>query len=137
MLIGEHTPFSKEERRAINNFCFKTNSVIYVNHLSNFQNSYSVNGNFLLLVSNCKEISEIKPDILITIGGQTGDYPFYLAFSNNMLDEIEHWRVCIEGDVVDTYDKLTRIYQGTIVDFFNSIKSECINHSYLESWKKI
>lgn len=135
VLIGEHTPFSQEEIRAIDHFCFKTNSVIYVNHLSNFQNDYSINGNFFLLVSNCKEINEIKPDILITIGGQSGDYPFYTAFSNNLLDEMEHWRVCVEGDVVDTYDKLTRIYQGTIIDFFDSVKSECINHSYFESWK--
>lgn len=135
LLIGEHLPFNSFERQAIDIFCQKTNSVVYVNHLSNFLNEYSVKGNLLLLISNTEEIDTIKPDILISIGGQTGDYPFYLAFSKNSLAEIEHWRLCEDGNVVDTYDKLTRIYQGSIVDFFNSVNSECDNHSFLKLWR--
>lgn len=135
LLVGEHTPFSNSEKEAINHFCNKTNTVVYVNHLSNFSNDYSVEGNLLLLTSNTEEIEVIKPDVIISIGGQTGDYPFYLAFSKNSLAEIEHWRLCEDGNVVDTYDKLTRIYQGSIVDFFNSVNSECDNHSFLKLWR--
>lgn len=136
IIIGEHLPFSNDEKNAIEKFCKKTNAVIYVNHLSNFSNDYSIEGNFLLLVSDLEEINEIKPDILISIGGQTGDYSFYLAFSKNSLMNIEHWRICTEGDVIDTYDKLTRIYQGCMIDFFNYVSSNCKENSYLEIWKK-
>lgn len=136
LLIGEHTPFTSSEKEAINYFCKKTNTVVYVNHLSNFSNDYSVEGNLLLLTSNIEDIEVIKPDIIISIGGQTGDYPFYLAFSKNSLTNIEHWRLSEDGNIVDTYDKLTRVYQGNTTDFFNSVNSVCGNHSFLELWKE-
>lgn len=136
LLIGEHIPFKDYEREAIDLFCERTNTVVYVNHLSNFSNAYSVEGNLLLLTSSLDEIDIIKPDIIISIGGQTGDYPFYLAFSKNSLTGIEHWRVCEDGKIVDTYDKLTRVYQGNITDFLNSVNSECKEHSFLKLWKQ-
>lgn len=136
LLVGEHTPFSNSEKEVINHFCNKTNTVVYVNHLSNFSNDYSVEGNLLLLTSNTEEIEVIKPDVIISIGGQTGDYPFYLAFSKNSLTGVEHWRLSEDGKVVDTYDKLTRVYQGNLTDFFNSVNSECKDHSFLKLWKE-
>lgn len=136
IVIGEHIPFLDKEIEAITTFCEKTNSVVYVNHLSNFSNDFSVEGNHLLLCSEEKEIKEIAPDILISIGGQTGDYPFYLSFSNNKLNGIEHWRVCEDGNVVDTYDKLTRVYQGSILEFFASVNSSCESHTYYSIWKE-
>lgn len=136
VLIGEHLPFSEDEKKALEYFSENTNSVIYVNHLSNYSSHYTVEGNLLLLTSNSDEIESIKPDVLITIGGQSGDYPFYLAFSRNTLHDIEHWRICEDGAVVDTYDKLTRIYQGSLVKFFNNINSKCIDHSYYNEWKQ-
>lgn len=136
ILIGEHLPFSKVEKDAIEHFSENTNSVIYANHLSNFSSKYTVAGNLMLLTSNLKEITDIKPDVLISIGGQSGDYPFFLAFSRNDLNGIEHWRICDDGAVVDTYDKLTRIYQGSSVEFFNNVNSECSNHSYFNNWVK-
>lgn len=136
LLIGEHIPFRDFEREAINFFCQKTNTVVYVNHLSNFSNDYSVEGNLFLLTSNTEEIEIIKPDILISIGGQTGDYPFYLALSKNVITGIEHWRLCDDGNVVDTYDKLTRVYQGNVTDFFNSVNSECEDHTFFNLWKQ-
>lgn len=135
LVIGEHIPFSDREKSAIDQFCNKTNTVVYVNHLSNFINEYSIEGNFLLLVSEIKELDSIKPDIIVSIGGQPGDYPFYLTFSQNTLSNVEHWRICDDGKVVDTYDKLTRIYQGNVLEFFNSVVSECKEHSYLREWK--
>lgn len=85
LLIGEHLPFTDEEKEAINSFCNRTNSVVYTNHLSNFENTYSVEANFMLLTASSEEIKNIEPDILISIGGQTGDYPFFLTFSKNSL----------------------------------------------------
>lgn len=135
VLIGEHCPFSDEEKAALDLFCENTNSVVYINHLSNFYNNYSVEANLLLSTINENELREIRPDVIISIGGQTGDYPFYLAFSKNSIGNIEHWRICEDGEIVDTYDKLTRVYQGNIVDFFNSVNSECGNHSFLKLWR--
>lgn len=135
IVIGEHLPFTAEEKAGIDYFCKRTNSAIYVNHLSNFSNDFTINANFTLLVSSIEEIETVKPQIIISIGGQTGDYPFYLAFSKNSLCGVEHWRICKDGCVVDTYDKLTRVYQGSETKFFNSISSCCDDHSYYNLWQ--
>lgn len=134
LVIGEHRPFKEDEIEHINRFCDNYNVVVYVNHLSNFSNKYSINANLLLSTINEEEFNKIKPDIFITIGGQTGDYPLFLTLSNNNIS-MEHWRVCQNGEIVDTYDKLTKIYQCDIVEFFSNIKnSKCESHSYYQEW---
>lgn len=136
IVIGEHIPFNSVEKEVISNFCSSTNSAIYVNHLSNFANSYCINANLFLSVATEEEIADIWPDVLISIGGQTGDYPFFLTFSDNKRASFEHWRICDDGLVVDTYDKLTNIFQCSLAEFFYSVKGECTNHSYLKCWKQ-
>lgn len=136
IIIGEHRPFTQETIDAINYFCDNTNSVIYTNHLSNFNNLYSVNGNLLLSVINDKEFEEIKPDILISIGNQTGDYPFYRRFSKTDYSEMECWTISADGTIVDTYDKLTIVFQGEEKDFFKSVCKREIKHDYLDAWNK-
>lgn len=49
LLIGEHLPFNNEEKEAIDKFCNNTNCVVYTNHLSNFTNNYTIEGNFFSL----------------------------------------------------------------------------------------
>lgn len=137
ILIGEHLPFTEDEKEAINKFCEVTNSVIYTNHLSNFHNRFSLEANLLLSTITIDELNVIKPDIMISLGGQIGDYPFYLAFSKNTLNDLEHWRVCQDGEVVDTYDKLTRVYQGDLIEFFSNVNSENSDYSFFELWKEM
>lgn len=136
-MIGEHLPFNDDEKEAINRFCEATDSVVYTNHLSNFHNNFSLDANLLLSTITIEELNIIKPDIIISLGGQSGDYPFYLAFSKNILSGVEHWRICQDGEVVDTYDKLTRVYQGNLVDFFSNVNPKSLNHSFYESWRKL
>lgn len=136
IVIGEHLPFSEKEKKSIDYFCENSNCVVYTNHLSNFKNEYSINGNLLLSVINDAEFEKIKPDILISIGEQTGDYPFYLRFSKTKYKEMENWIVNSNGKARDTYDKLTCIYQGNESEFFNKIKKSKVNHNYLLEWKE-
>ena len=135
IVIGEHRPFSINERKAIEYFCQNTDTVIYTNHLSNFSNNYSVNANLLLSVIDDKEFDKIKPDILITIGGQTGDYPLYLRFSKTIYNNMEHWRISEDGNISDTYDKLTYVFQGKEEDFFMNVCENHVVHHYIEVWK--
>lgn len=135
IVIGEHRPFLMEEKKALQYFCENTDTVIYTNHLSNFSNDYSINANLLLSTISDEEFEMIKPDILISIGGQTGDYPFYLRFSKTIYSDMEYWRISEDGNLVDTYDKLTCVFQGKEIEFFSCIRKNDINHIYLDSWK--
>lgn len=124
IVVGEHRKIDEKFQRLLEMFAEKYNSVIYTNHLSNYYGSYSFKGNLLLSVLKPEEFSKIKPDVLISIGGQTGDYPFYNMLSRTEFSDIEHWRIDSEGKVVDTYDKLTKIIRMSEYDFFFEM-TEC------------
>lgn len=136
VVIGEHRIFDKDTMKAIENFAAHHNAAIYTNHLSNYSGSYKIEANLLLLVSKPQEMPELVPDIMISIGGQTGDYPFYNFFSNPML-QCEHWRVAQDGELIDTYDKLTKVFMCSERRFFErlSASSDPI-HSYYDGIKR-
>ena len=141
IIVGEHRPFNKSEQESIEIFSEKFDAMVYTNHLSNYHGKYSINANLAMLTLNVKDFNEYyKPDIIISIGGQTGDYPLYNMISRVELNDIEHWRISEDGDVVDTYDKLTRIYECSIFRFFstmNNIENEekSSSHEYFQIWK--
>ena len=131
IVVGENRNIDDTE---ILRFATSSNAAIYVNHLSNMENDYTIHGNLLLTCINQKEFDEhFCPDILITIGGQTGDYPLYHKLADSHI-EYEHWRISEKGDVVDTYDHLTKIFECTLDDFFSSFQLEYTNKDYYETW---
>ena len=131
VVVGEHRPFTVRQTNAINAFCESHNAAIYVNHLSNFSNDYTVHANLLVASGG---IRTLHPDVLITVGGQTGDYPAYGALCG--LTDAEHWRVSEDGGYVDTYNRLTKIFECPDYYFFERFSDAPITqHSYYESWK--
>ena len=138
IVAGEHRPYTFEESNTIEQFASNHNCVIYTNHLSNISTPHCIDGNLFLSCSHLQSSWESAlPDVIISIGGQTGDYPLYNFLSKTPYN-IEHWIISLNGKVVDTYDKLTRIYQMSVKHFFKGSsdipKEE--NH-YFEVWKDI
>lgn len=136
IIAGEHRPYNRKTVEFIEAFCKAYNCVLYTNHLSNLHTAYSIEGNLFLSTNPAEsDLKELIPDILISIGGQTGDYPFYRTFSRTQY-KLEHWSIDESGNIVDTYDKLTRIYQMKTEDFFVAAYSEQeSSHSYYDIWK--
>lgn len=139
LLIGEHRPFSTSEVSAITKFTDSYNVLVYTDHISNFHNPQSINGNIISATSSQDLFeNQLCPDILMTIGGLTGDYGIYFKLFNTPESKIEHWRIDLDGRVVDTYNKLTRIYQMSTEYFFRSIPENKANdHSYYEVWRQL
>lgn len=138
LVIGEHRPFTKEEIISIEKFCDSYNVAIYVNHLSNYSGKYSVNGNFIISCLSPEIIEkDLNPDIFITIGGQTGDYALFSMLSTK-IKNAEHWRISEDGNTIDTYNKLTKIFQCPEIFFFNKINLNQATtvHSYYNNWVK-
>lgn len=134
--VGEHRPFTAEEYKAINRFCKCNDCVIYTNHLSNFKSDYSLDLNLAFTSMTLDYFANnYLPDYLITIGGQTGDYPFYLLLSKPELSSVIHLRISVDGNVVDTYDKLSKVFQCEIQDFFNYYSND--KFSSHEYYKKL
>lgn len=133
VVVGENRGFDDS---ALVKFASGTNTAIYVNHLSNMQNDYTVDGNLLLTCLTQKEFDEtFCPDILISIGGQTGDYPFYHKLAETE-KQYEHWRVSETGDIADTYDHLTKVFECSPSQFFSSFILSGTDNEYVRVWKE-
>lgn len=133
IVVGEHRPFSPKQKESIESFCHSCNAAVYVNHFSNYHGAYSVSANLAVSGGAMKLLA---PDIIITIGGQTGDYPLYSALLG--LSNVEHWRVNEEGDVVDTYSKLTKIFEVPDFYFFQRMSAGDISdHTYFQAWTEL
>lgn len=132
IVVGENRGL---DDAALITFASSTNTAIYVNHLSNMENDYTVHGNLLLSCIGQDTFDEsFCPDILISIGGQTGDYPFYHKLAESS-KKYEHWRVSPKGDVVDTYDHLTRVFECSENDFFESFRPSSTCKEYYNLWR--
>lgn len=135
VVIGEHLAFTAEQQASLENFCERHNASVYVNNLSNYNGKYAIQGNLLVF---CGGLSKLQPEIVITIGGQTGDYGLFGALCR--LDGIEHWRVSEDGNLVDTYGKLTKIFECPDFFFFDKVsrnKDVIKEHTYYDEWKKL
>ena len=136
IVAGEHIAYTNSERVKVETFMKKHNAIIYTNHLSNLHSKKEFKGNLLLTAMTQNLFDEkYAPEILITIGGQTGDYSLFGKLANNKT--LEHWRVSTEGNVVDTYDKLTKVFQCSTNEFFSRMSDidTTTDHSYYETWK--
>lgn len=138
VVIGEHRPFADKDVKAIEDFCMNHNAFVYTDPTSNYHGKYSLNANsFLAFCSDALFFEQYTPDVVISIGGLTGDYAIFSKLFNAAEKSFEHWRVDIDGRVIDTYNHLTRIYQMSAEDFFTRMKgTECNDHSYYELWRK-
>lgn len=138
IVIGEHRVFSDSEKSAIEKFCDHHDVVIYSDHISNYHGAYALNANLrAMIMSQDAFDTQYSPDILITFGGLTGDYGIFNLLLRSKISE--HWRIDVDGKVVDTYNKLTRIYQMEVDDFFNGVKTSnySFEHSYYNRWKQL
>jgi 2-succinyl-5-enolpyruvyl-6-hydroxy-3-cyclohexene-1-carboxylate synthase len=112
LVVGQHHPFSESEARALQGFAKAYDAAVYVNHISNYHGDKAVHGNIRLATGR---FGELKPDLLITIGGHLGDYPL----DGKLKDAgIEHWRVGEDGNYCDTYNSLTRVFECPEQFFF-------------------
>lgn len=133
IVVGEHRPFCKRLNDALNKFCNSHNAVVYVNNLSNYHGKYALQANLLV---SCGGMSSLIPDVIITIGGQTGDYSIFYALKN--INHSEHWHVSEDGHYMDTYDKLTNIFECPDYFFFERLATDVqCRHDYYESWKQL
>jgi len=135
ILIGEHRPFKEYDVKAIEDFCQNHNAVVYADHISNYHGEYTINGNQVAApLSQTLFNQEYLPDVVLTLGGLTGDYGIYNLLIQAPPEKVEHWRINRDGDVVDTYGKLTKIFEMEFSDFHDNVVETEINpvHTYYE-----
>lgn len=125
--VGSHRKFTNEETEAIDKFCATYDAIVLCDHSSGYYGKYRAQMALPYSQSNLLFNSVTKSNRLcIHIGEVTGDY------SMNV-NSPEIWRVNLDGDIRDKYEKLTSVFQMSEVDFFNYYAKEgCDKHSYID-----
>lgn len=109
VFVGNHRVMSSELTNAIDEFCEKYNALVLCDHTSNYNGKYKVLGN-LVCCQESKTSQNQNIDLLIDIGNISGSYMKFNAK--------EVWRVNLDGEIRDTYKKLTKVFEMEELFFF-------------------
>lgn len=113
--VGVHQPFSSKEITAIERFCATNDAVVFTSHISGYRGKYEMN--YSIVCAQANYHSKIStPDLLIHIGEISGSVHF------NSGKEV--WRVSPDGQIRDTYGRLSKIFQMPESYFFNHYSSD-------------
>ncbi|MBB1279846.1 thiamine pyrophosphate-binding protein [Pseudoalteromonas sp. SR41-1] len=124
VFVGSHKKWTEAETLAVDNFCAINNAVVFCDHTSNYKGKYRV---LLALLATQESINKTNyiPDTLIHIGEVSGDY-FTLSVAGR-----EVWRVSEDGELRDTFRKLTNVFQMKESCFFRAYSNGDLgNDSY-------
>lgn len=112
--IGAHKPISPILEKAIDNFCSVHDAVVFTDHSSGgYNGKYRINS-ALIAAQEYNPNNIFKVDLLIHIGEQSGDYYTY----GKLFSAKEVWRVSEDGEMRDTFHKLTKVFEMPEEVFF-------------------
>lgn len=129
VFIGAHKKIEKKLQSQIEEFCEKYNGVVLCDHPSGYDGKYKIIPNLVTVQSTTANLKNI--DFLIDLGEVSGIYAD--------LRPKEVWRVSEDGDIKDTFRKLTNIFAMPEESFFaayNAKKTSRVQTSYYDEWKK-
>lgn len=131
VFVGAHSKMNPRQTEILDQFCATNNSVVFCDHTSGYKGKYRVLY-ALAAAQNLFNSIENQPDLLIHIGEITGDY-----YSIKMAGK-QVWRVSEDGEIRDTFRKLTFVFEMPELQFFEyySNSNQVDAFGYLEICKK-
>ena len=128
ILVGAHHKFTSRQVHAIESFCATYDAVVFTERTSGYTGKYSVS--FNIVAQQVQYYSRLR-DVGILI--QIGEVVSGLLW----LNAEEVWRVSEDGQLRDTYGRLTHVFIMPEEDFFERYSdSNFKKTSYLEECKK-
>lgn len=128
IFVGSHNTFSKELTEAVDNFCASRNAVVFCDHTSGYYGKFKVNFS-LVTVQSTYESELAQLELCIHIGEISAEYG-----SLTKLRKKNVWRVSEDGEMRDTFNRLTSVFEMTEIDFFNFYTATNVEpqNSYLQ-----
>lgn len=133
IFVGAHLGWSDEQTKTVDDFCAKNNAVVFCDQTSNYKGKYRLRAS--LLASQDYYLSQVfLSRLLIHIGDVSGDY--YLTGKMGRTQEV--WRVCEDGAIIDTFKKLTTVFEMSELEFFKhyTIKDSGTTDNQNTYWKE-
>lgn len=133
IFVGSHVAWTEKETIVVDKFCEANNAVVFCDQTSNYKGQYAIQ--FSLVASQDLYISSLlSTDLIIHIGEISGDYFQQWKFRSRVK---EIWRVSEDGDIKDTFKKLTKVFEMREKDFFSAYLNENKNKTeFFEACKK-
>lgn len=131
VMIGSHKKFTDAETQALDTFCGTYDAVVFVDHTSGYKGKYRVPVS--ILASQEKDYCNLTDiNILVHIGEVSGGY---IGVRPRAV-----WRVNPDGELRDTYHKLSYVFEMEEQAFFTHYADENVSarHDYLDTcWKAL
>ena len=131
VMIGSHKKFTDAETQALDAFCATHDAVVFVDHTSGYKGKYRVP--ISILASQEKDYCNLADmNLLIHIGEVSGGY---IGVRPRAV-----WRVNPDGELRDTYHKLSYVFEMKEQAFFTHYAGENVpaRHDYLDTcWKSL
>lgn len=131
VFIGAHRKFTDAETAALDTFCATYDAVVFMDHTSGYKGKYRVPVS--ILSSQDKDYcSQTSMDLLIHIGDVSGGY---IGMQPHAV-----WRVNPDGELRDTYHKLTYVFEMEEQAFFEHYADTTFpaRHGYMDAcWEEL
>ena len=135
--VGAHEKWDDELTNAVSQFCEVFDAVVFCDHTSNYKGKFRILPSLICgqeqYDATCRSL-----DTMIHIGQVSG--------ASMGMHPKEVWRVNPDGEIRDTFHKLTCVFEMEEKDFFEAyVRSEenpvttdinCAKREYYDSWKK-
>lgn len=136
VMCGQDDHIPEEEIHLIEEITKKYNIVFGTDKLSNLHCNGTVEVTRVARAMSQKT-AELWPDVIISIAGNPCmDYKFQLKGGN---PGTEHWIVNEDGRIADPFKKLTKVFEGTTVEFLKAMSIAVegeIDNKYFKQWKE-
>ncbi len=139
VVVGQNLSFDEEDKRILNAFFERFHCVYAIEHLSNIRCNGTINTYPLTEMVGENNISDLAPDIVISIGNNLAAYNLK-PFLRKRYRSIRNWLVSENGVVRDAYRCLTDIFECSPIFFFKKMLEYApkgtSGTSYYDEWKK-
>lgn len=117
VFVGSHKKWTREESWALESFAISNNAIVFVDHTSNYHGKNALNYS----IKGSQEVHHNEPsfDVIIHIGEVSGDYYTMRLMKNTK----QVWRVNPDGEMRDTFKKLSFVFEMTEQEFFERYSS--------------
>lgn len=126
--LGSSVKITGSLKNKIEDFCEKYNAVVICDHPSNYEGKYKILPNLVTMQPNSATFKDIE--LLIDFGEVSG---IYAGITPKNV-----WRVSEDGDIKDTFKKITKVFampEGIFFDYYNAQKTNTVKTTYFDEWK--
>lgn len=111
IFVGTHSKWKETLKRSVEKFCKCYNAVVLYDQTSNYSGEYGIPCGMFDLTG----FPNIKTRLIIHIGNISASWP---------MDAEEVWRINPDGEIRDTFRKLTKVFEMQEENFFEKICTE-------------